>query len=94
MIDRTVEDGNFAHTVSLLGFVGAWAESLPDDHQLGWNDVNMIHLGVEVALAFMKVHADEQSPLGLACRQALDNLALARSMAAERALPPGDTSNG
>lgn len=79
LIDRSMSDENFAHTVTLVGMCAAWAEGLRDGDTIGSNDGNMAAIPVEIALAFMKEHAKEDTELGTACRKSFEFLELMRA---------------
>lgn len=74
LIERRLVDDNFAHTVALMGMCAAWAEQVTENQRVSFNDRNLIHLPVEIALAFMREHLSDQSKLGEACRSAFQHL--------------------
>jgi hypothetical protein len=74
LIARRVDDDNFAHAVSLMGAMAAWAEEVNEDDHLCFNSINMIHLPVEIALAFMTEYASAETQLGDAVRTAMATL--------------------
>ena len=72
--DRRTSEPNFAHCVRLLGSCGAWAESLPEGHVITHNDLNMIQIPVEVALALLRDRLGDGSEIGAAASAAFDML--------------------
>lgn len=82
LIERSVEDDNFAHVLHLVGMCAAWSEAVREGHRVDFNDVNMIHIPTEVALAFMKECAKDQGKLGEASRSALEYLKASREATA------------
>lgn len=86
LIDRSVDDENFVPTVGLVGMCAAWSEQITEGQCIAHNDRNMIQIPAEIAIAFMKLHASDQSPLGGACRQGLENLQSFRAAAKSDAL--------
>ena len=78
--DRSVDDDNFLHCLKLVASCVTWAKTLPINHNVQWNDLNMIHLPAEMLLAFVRLHARETDELGVACKAALDDLAVWQSV--------------
>jgi hypothetical protein len=56
MITRNVEDENFAHCVKLTIMCAEFIKGLKPGHKLDQNDLNMVSIPCEVALAFIKKH--------------------------------------
>lgn len=71
LIEREITDANFHHCITLMGAVAPWAGEVTEGQRLSSDDLNMVHIPVEIALAFIKNHVDDQTPLGEACRTAL-----------------------
>lgn len=71
LIEREISNPNFHHCITLMGAVAPWAGEVTEGQRLSFNDINMVHIPVEIALAFIKAHAADDSPLGEACRTAL-----------------------
>lgn len=87
LIEQRRADTNFAHTCHLLGPIAAWAEDLKVGHVLEHDDLNMITIPVEIALAFLDEHLGAEGELGDAARKARELFAGFRSAAKRRAKP-------
>lgn len=70
-IDRSITDDNFCHCVRLMGAMITWAHAVQVGDTIDYDGLNMIAHPAEVAMAFIKDRADEETPLGQACRDAL-----------------------
>jgi len=90
LIERDATDSNFPHTVRMMGALTSWAESLPIGHKFQGNDLNMVHIPVEIAWAFVKLHAVDENDLGAACRGAIE---LRQQFKAAFAHVEGETSD-
>lgn len=73
LIERELDDANFHHCITLMGAIAPWAGEVTEGQELSRDDLNMVHLPVEIALAFIKACANvnEETPLREACRKAL-----------------------
>lgn len=80
LIERSIADVNFSHTVGLVGVCIAGVEAMQEGHELSHDDINMIHIPMEIALAFIRHHALEETPLGDAARSSLHMLEAFRSV--------------
>lgn len=79
LLDRQCSDENFAHTIGLLGWCSAFAETIRENQRVTFNDTSMIQIPCEIALAFCRLHQSDQSPLGVACKKALGDFTAARA---------------
>jgi hypothetical protein len=84
-IERTVSDDNFAHTLTLLGPCIAWIETIERGHVLDQNDLNMMSIPAEIALAFAKRCIADGSSLAGAAVQTVELLAQFRTARESRA---------
>lgn len=80
LIDRRVTDENFAHCIGLFPPLLLWAEGVREGHRINYNDVNMVHLPVEMLAAFIRQAADGDGPLAEASREAIKKLAEIRAL--------------
>lgn len=82
LIARHTSDDNFAHCLTLLGPSAAWAETLEVGNALTRNDIVMVQIPVEVALAFMRDHVSAPGPIGDAVRSAFGLIDVVRKAGA------------
>jgi hypothetical protein len=78
--ERHVTDENFDHCLNLLGICAAWCEGIKEGQKLDFNDRNMVQIPVEIALAFVRERATEDSDLGRACLASLKQFARLRDL--------------
>lgn len=67
LIARSLADDNFIHVVRMFPVLRVWAEGVQEGMEVDFNARNMVHLPVEIAEAFVRAHAADDTDLGRAC---------------------------
>jgi hypothetical protein len=75
LLRRETTDANFLHCLRMLPALRMWAQGIAEGDRLAYNDVNMVHIPIEVLEALLRREVEMSGPLAEVCAEVLAQMA-------------------